>query len=202
MVDIRDDIYPNIKSRTREKLLSWRVNEAYSAFSEKFDSKDDFIIFFNNIENVDDAERFLRLCIFYNVSKTMVEDAFTKLIMMISVIETIIMRGEKYLPFKQWIVKKSTKPVIENKISEINDSNLKSFRKKMEYFKDVYHRDYGTTRNVISFFDKYLEFEDKLKIIKSFRYERFDVVYQFSKCFYEDWERKPDVYWVKNIDDL
>lgn len=205
MVDFRDDVYPLMKGwlgEKREEILSVWIDEAYSAFSNKFDSREKFIIFFNNIAQPDDAERFLRLCQFYSVSKTVVKDSFTKLIMMISVIETIVMRGEKYLPFKQWIVKRSNSSIIEEKINEIHTSNLKSFRKIMEYFKDVYHKDYGSTRNVVSFFDKNLDFQDKIKIIKSFKYKKYDVVYQFSKWFYEDREKKPDIYWVNDISDL
>lgn len=205
MVNLRDDIYPKMTDwygQTREDILNVWIDEAYIPFTEKFKSRDDFILFLNAISNPKDAELFLRLCKFYAVSKTVVKDTFTKLIMIFSIIETIVMRGEKYQPFKQWIVKRSNSELIQSKIPEIQNSSPKSFRKIMEYFKNVYHNTYGSTRNVISFFDKYVDFEYKRKIIKSFRYKRFDVVYQFSKWFFEDWERKPEIYQVSTIREL
>ena len=93
MVKLREDLFPNLQNGifgTRRENLNLWIDDAYEPLSESFHFKDDFIIFINSIRNAEDAELFIKMCWFYNISKTVEKSSYVKLIMMISIIEKII----------------------------------------------------------------------------------------------------------------
>lgn len=185
VISIREDIFPDLDGifDSRNILLKRWVDASYDGMKDQFSSLDDFIIFLNNIKNKKDAEQFLRLCRFYNSSKNYVEYSFTKLIMMLSVIESIISSDKKYLPFKDWILGQDD--LIESRLTDIKKRDIKEFKRVIQDFKEIYHSEYGSTRNVIDFFHTYMDKSDKVYIIKSFKPKKTDIVQQYSEKLYE-----------------
>jgi len=196
---IRSDIFPNLGGLglgSRNKLLKVWVTEAHKALDNHFSSLNQFIEYVNNLNSKESAEYFIRLCQFYNSSKNYVEDPFTKLIMILSVIESIISSGRQYRPFKDWILGQTG--LIESRIEELKEGDVKTFKKIIEDFKIIYHAKYGSTRNVVDFFHQYMTKEDKVNIIKSFRYNRTKVVNQYSEKLYE---KSPHMF-VEKLEDF
>ena len=186
MIKIRDEIFPNLKgifNESREKILEVWIGEAYNPFNNRFASLEEFINFINKIKEPKNAEKFLRLSQFYHSCKNYVPDTFTKLIMIFSIIESILSLGKKYKPFKDWIMGQDD--LINLKLPYIKNGDLKTFKQCLEELKEEYHSEFGSTRNVAEFFDKYISDDDKVKIIKSFRIKRNDIVYSYSAKLYE-----------------
>ena len=184
-IQIRNDIFPNLGRGfgSRDAHLKIWIGEAYNGLNAHFTSLMVFIQYVNNINSKENAEQFIRLCQFYNSSKNYVDNSFTKLIMILSIIESIISKGKKYRPFKDWIL--GQKNLIESRIDYLKEGDVNTFIKIIEEFKTVYHSEYGSTRNVVDFFHKYMTIEDKVSIIKSFRYKNTKVVSQYSEKLYE-----------------
>jgi len=184
-MEIRIDIFSELGwfYSSREVELDIWVKEAYQPFNTHFSTLDKFISFINDIEKTEDAERFIRLCQFYNSSKNYVKHSFTKLIMMFSIIESIISLGKTYRPFKDWIL--GQYELIESRLTELKKIDVPIFKKIIDDLKIIYHDEYGSTRNVIDFFNDYISDDEKVNIIKSFRYKMTDYVSKYSEKLYE-----------------
>lgn len=184
---IRSDIFPKMGELgfgSREDILIVWVKEAYLPFTSHFSSQSQFVDLLNSIQPTENAELFIRFCQFYSVSKTRVRHPFTKLIMMLSVIEAIISMGRTYRPFKDWIMGQNE--LIESRLDELKKGDVKTFKKIMEDFKTLYHEKFSSTRNVIEFFNNYFSEQDKVNIIKSFCYKRTDVVSEYSEKLWKN----------------
>ena len=73
MNKLRGDLYPNLKNSllwNRERLLDEYVEIAQKVFSRYFTSKMDVITYINNFRDSKDAEFFLDICRYYNISKS------------------------------------------------------------------------------------------------------------------------------------
>lgn len=186
MIKIRDDIFPTLMglfNEPREKILEVWIEEAFNPFNNRFLSLEEFINFINQMKEPKNAEKFIRLSQFYNLCKNFVPHTFTKLIMIFSIIESIVSLGKKYKPFKDWIMGQDD--LINLKLTYIKNGDLKTFKQCVEELKEEYHREFGSTRNVAEFFDKYISDNGKVKIIKSFKIKRNDIVYGYSAKLYE-----------------
>ena len=106
MNKLRGDLYPNLKNSllwNRERLLDEYVEIAQKVFSRYFTSKMDVITYINNFRDSKDAEFFLDICRYYNISKSYEKSPFVKLVMMISAIDKAARLRQKYVPFDEWI---------------------------------------------------------------------------------------------------
>lgn len=185
--EIRSDVFPHLGGfgfGPRESNLRIWIREAYQPFSSQFSNLIQFVDFINRIQQSENAERFIRYCQFYGSSKNWVKHPFTKLIMMLSIIESIISMGKTYKPFKDWIMGQDK--LIESHFAEIKEGDVGTFKQVMEKFKEKYHSENSSTRNVIEFFHNYFTDQDKVKIIKSFRYKKTDVVSRYSERLWDD----------------
>ena len=185
MVKIREDIFPNLKDDifdTRANTLDSWINEALEPFQALFPTKNTFINYLNSFKKPQDAELFIRLSHFYGVSKIYEKSSYVKLIMIVSIIEKMVTKEKKYVPFKDWIFTQNK--LIKDHLSEEYQNNIKSFKNILKILKKEYHKKYGSQRNVFIFFKKYVNLKDKIEMIKSFKLQQKDVVSQYTRLLY------------------
>jgi len=193
MVELRRDIFPNLKDdvfSTRNETLKIWIHEVFESFKGMFSSTEELINYLNSFSNPLNVELFIRLSQFYGISKIYQESPYVKLIMMVSIIEKLTNKEKKYIPFKDWIFTQDNK--IEKLIHKISVTNIQTFKKIVQSLKNDYHKDYGSQRNVVNFFDKYVSLNDKVKIIKSFKMKEREVVYQYCRKLFTPEEQRVD----------
>lgn len=185
MTEIRKDIFPKMSGFlvSREKTINDWVNEAFSAISAQFNSKDQFIEYINSFKDRETAELFLRICSFYCIAKKHQPKSYVKLIMMISAIEHLMNKGKQYEEFCFWIEKQ--KPKIAEKLSSVKSINEEDFTKIIRFLRDDYFKIYGSQRNVVEFFQNHLSVEDKIRLVKSIRSNRTKTLPKFSLKEYQ-----------------
>jgi hypothetical protein len=177
----------------KEEIIDTWVDGAHEAFNSLFPSKEQFVGFINSFKNREDAESFIRLSLFYLISKKFEKSIFTKLIMMISIIESL--NGE-YVPIQDWILSQDEK--IVKYTENIREMTNRSFKDVLKQLVEDYYATYGSQRNVVKFFTQNVELEDKIQLIKSIRLKHTDTVSGFSLRLYE----KTQFGKVEHIQDL
>lgn len=180
MAKARTDIFPNLPDCDRETAVDrYWIAEAFEAIGHLFENnKDKFIDFLNDIKSTSDAETFIRLCQFYLIAKKQETSPSTKLIMLISIIEKLSNRDNKFMPFEHWITRKEQIEEVVKYLGESGPVGVKEFKKVVERLKEKYYIVFGSQRNVFSFFQN-IPLKDKILIIKSFKTVRAKVIEGF-----------------------
>lgn len=168
---IRADIYPNLRDTLlgrRDEMLNMYFDEARNALSRFFRSREEIIEYVNGLPNREDAELFLDVCGFYNIAKNYARLPFLKFIMIISAIEQISVRG--YKPLSEWLVNEINKEFVEKELKF--DRKFESFKKIIKQLNDQYHKNFGARKKLFEFIREYLEDNEKIMLVKSFRTKR------------------------------
>jgi len=151
------------------------IKEIHSCFFEKVT---DIETFKESLSKLDKTklEDFANACLLIKESeKIEIEPKIAKHLLAIQItllfvaIETL-MNPEKYVDFYNWFKsdkvegKKEKNKVLDN----LKIKNKECFRDELDKLHETYLNYYGTSRNVCKFFKKYIEKEDKKKLIKLF----------------------------------
>ena len=107
-MEIRNDIYPKLQDTyfwKRDEHIKRLIAIAHDVLEIFFVSPEEVIEYLNGFHQPKDAESFLNLCAFYNISKNHTDHDFLKFVMTISIIER--MATQKYISFYDWIIMKS-----------------------------------------------------------------------------------------------
>jgi hypothetical protein len=163
---------------TRDKALEDYVNETYEAVSSLFSSKDELIKYINSLDTPETAELFIKICGFYLISKKYQPLSYVKLIMILSAIERTVSKDKKYQEFSFWIDKQI--PKIKAELQKCEIINEKTYLQILRKLREDYFKIYGSSRNVIEFFQNHVSKENKIKLIKSFRANRTKIIANFS----------------------
>jgi hypothetical protein len=155
-----------IKGYRQDKLWVF-VNEGYQGISSQFKSENELVAYINSFTDAETAELFIEICKFYAVAKKHQQSSTVKLIMIFSIIEKLIIREKGWKEFHSWIFHQ--RPLIQEHIDNAKKMDQKVFLKIIEDLKEQYFKEYGSQRNVVEFFKKYVTPEDQFKLIKAFR---------------------------------
>jgi len=164
----------------KETINRW-VDEAFSALGSIFSSRDDFVEYLNSLRNYEDAELLIRISQFYLVAKKYQPESYVKLIMIISAIEKLINRENRFQEFHRWVQKQDLK--IQQLLSATNAIDAPKFKKIIQNLAEEYFQVFGSQRNVLAFFSNYFESDDKMKLARSMRANWVDTVAGYSERF-------------------
>ncbi len=170
---IRADIYPNLRDTLlwrRDERLNKYLDEARSALSRFFHSREEIIEYVNGLPNREDAELFLDVCGFYNIAKNYARLPFLKFIMIISVMERLCVR--KYRLFIDWLRMKENQELVEKELESFENRKLESFKEIIKRLNAQYLEIFSLRKKLFEFIWKYLEDNEKIMLVKSFRTKR------------------------------
>lgn len=181
LVQLRNDMFPKMGSYfgSKESTIQQWVDEAFDALSSLFSSKDEFVEYLNSLRNHKDAELLVRASQFYLISKKYQSESYFKLIMIISVIERLINRENRFQDFHAWVQKQDTK--IQNLLLPADKVDLQKFKEIMDALSEEYFQVFGSGRNVLKFFQDYFVLADKIELAKSMKANLTDVVPAYSE---------------------
>ena len=183
MTILRKDLFPHLVDdlfQNRENTINVWVNEAFQALESLFSSsKEKFIEYVNSIKDRQSAELFIRLSMFYLIAKKYEKSIFSKMIMLIAIIDRLSSK-EEYVPFQDWISSRAQNDGVKKYLQNSEESDFDKFKKTIDLLKEDYYDIFGSQRNVIKFFKNHVSTEDKIRIIKSFRAKRTSYVDGFN----------------------
>jgi|AntAceMinimDraft_18_1070375.scaffolds.fasta_scaffold19283_5 hypothetical protein len=154
--------------KNKEKILP----EAEKMFSRHFAEKSEFKKFFEDLSNKN-KNKFLKISFFYYHHWWKLEESFKKdiddfsLIIFTSIIESA-MSDVKYKDFYSWYI-----------------SECKNKKNNVENLWREYNEEYGSTKKIIYFFEKYLSKDDQSSLENGFK-KRNSGEKKFSPCSLKD----------------
>ena len=178
---MRNDLFPKMIGfflESKEKIIERWVDEAFSALVSLFPAKEDFIVYINSIKDPKDAELLIRLSQFYLIAKKYQQESYVKLIMVVSAIEKIANKEKGFQEFYHWIEGQDSK--IGELLSRMKNIDVSKFKEIIRTLRESYFQEYGSRRNVSTFFREHLTQEDKTKLIRSMKANWTDVVQWYS----------------------
>lgn len=164
---------------SKERMIQQWVSEAFDALSSLFSSRDEFVEYLNSLRNHEDAELLVRASQFYLISKKYQSQSYFKLIMIISVIERLINRENRFQEFHIWVQKQDSK--IQNLLLSEERIDVQKFKDIMKALSEEYFQVFGSGRNVLKFFHEYFELADKITLARSMKANLTDVVPAYSE---------------------
>ena len=94
------------------------------------------------------------------------------------------MANSKFIEFNAWLV--TNKEYLGNRdalLENVNITDAKGFKKKIDELSDVYNSNYGVNNKVRVFFENYLDKESKKQLIRSIWFHHKDQDIFLYKCF-------------------
>jgi hypothetical protein len=159
---------------SKEKEIESWVDEACIALSSLFKTREDFVDYLNSFENPKDAELLLRVCQFYFVSKKHQPQSYVKLIMIISAIEKLANKEKEFQEFCDWI--QGRKKEIEALLPKSEIVDVTRFMGIINTLEETYFQEFGSRRNVYDFLNDHLTSGDKVRLIRSIKSRRIEVI--------------------------
>lgn len=180
MSKIRDDIFPNMIPfiQSREKTITGYIDQAFDGIASVFSSKDEFVGYINSFDSPNTAESFIKICKFHSIAKRYQSTSYVKLIMILSAIEKITNKDRPYVEFCFWITSQREK--IKEELLKKDKITEKEFKKIIEKLREEYFSEYGSSRNVLDFFQKYLSTKEKLLLVRSIEAKWTKIIPEFS----------------------
>lgn len=185
---IREDMYPWAKSIERDRIFQGLAKLAFETFTGLFSSEDDVIIYINNFEKPKIAERFIEIGEFYHFAKfyycpkcfpsKRIENcpeckksfelpAYTVLIMMLSIMESLSLGLADFIDFFDWVNKKE---IVRDYQTLMKSGGVKGYKNLVQSLRKRWSEEYGSVTKVTDFFKKFLTKEEKVEFVKSIKY--------------------------------
>lgn len=188
-MEIRKDIFHNLKGQHREDLLREFVALTLESFNKFFQSEDEIIKYVNNFDSREKAELFLEVGQYYHSAKyyschnchnpsksitcphckqVLKVPSYLFLIMYISIMERLSRDYLLWVDFKDWVIK----PENRRKYNTILKSGVLDYKRLIYMMKQRYEKEFGSETKITEFFKNSTTDEEKLFFIITIRYPR------------------------------
>lgn len=153
-----------IKEEISKTIFEERLKEAYDFFNDFPNSK--FYEIINNL-SVSNVEKLCNAIHFYNYFNLVIDKRAypLKALLMIFVVEGATL-NEEYIDFYPWLNRDS------KHLNSLINKNRIEIKEEMDLLYKKYKKEYGSIRGFKNLFIKYLEFEEKKKLLQSFSFLR------------------------------